>query len=105
MIINLLLVVGLILAYFLLMQWLNKRKHGKFNELELIASLPLGAKEKIILVQADNQRFLLGVTQQNVSCLASLKSDKSNSAEEIEPSFRDFLNTKSLKSSDLETIA
>jgi len=103
MIINLLLVVGFIAAYFVLMQWLHKRKRGKINELELIATLPLGTKEKIILVQADNQRFLLGVTQQNVSILASL-SNKMSETVESGFSFDDYMD-KSNRQAELERIA
>lgn len=79
---NLILVIGLILVYLGLSHWLSKKKNGKAKPLELVATLSLGSKEKIIIVKADNEKFLLGVTQHNISLLSSINATE-NSFEEV----------------------
>lgn len=67
---SLFLVIFLILA----MAWLAKKfklsttlKNNK--NFKLIEQLSLGSKQKIIIVEVDSERLVLGVTEQNISLL------------------------------------
>ncbi len=68
----LLLVLGLIVG----LGWLLKRMPGSgFRPaagLKLVASLPLGAKERVVVVEVGGQQLLLGVTAGGINTLHSL---------------------------------
>lgn len=65
----LMLMVGLILG----LSWLAKRfaqpLFQQNKQLRLIASLSLGVKEKIILVEVEGKQLVLGVTPQQITSL------------------------------------
>ena len=68
------LLAGLILvvALILLLGWLVKRYSGlpgQNRALRVVASLPLSARERLVLVQAGDQQLLLGVAPGRVSVL------------------------------------
>ncbi|MBR9868147.1 MAG: flagellar biosynthetic protein FliO [Oceanospirillales bacterium] len=70
------LLAGLILvvALILLLGWLVKRYSGlpgQNRALRVVASLPLSARERLVLVQAGDQQLLLGVAPGRVSLLKS----------------------------------
>lgn len=70
MILGLLLVVGLIL----LLAWLLRRfagMQGQHRGMQVVASLPLSAREKLVLVQVGEKQLLLGVAPGRVSRLDS----------------------------------
>ena len=68
----LVLVVALILA----LAWLLKKLPGAglkaLPGLRVVASLAVGPKERVVLVDVGGQQLLLGVTQHNVSLLHTL---------------------------------
>lgn len=68
----LLLVVGLILG----LAWLLKRLPGTglrpMAGLRVVASLAVGPRERVVIVDCGGQQLLLGVTQHNVNLLHSL---------------------------------
>lgn len=68
----LLLVLGLIVG----LGWLLKRMPGSgFRPaagLKLVASLPLGAKERVVVVEVGGQQVMLGVTAGGISALHTL---------------------------------
>ncbi|WP_119395000.1 flagellar biosynthetic protein FliO [Salinibius halmophilus] len=73
---SLLLIIGLIFA----LAWLVRRFGGatgasSSSSMKVIASLSLGAKEKLLVVQVGDEQFLLGVTPQSIN-----KIDKVNLA-------------------------
>jgi flagellar biogenesis protein FliO len=45
------------------------------NPIKLVATRSLGGKRSVAIVEVDTQRFLLGLTDESVSCLAALPSD------------------------------
>lgn len=67
----------LVLALILAMAWLMKRSqqwHGiGEQQFKVIAALPLGPREKVVLLQVGEQQLLLGVTPQNVNLLTALE--------------------------------
>lgn len=70
MLFGLLLVVGLIL----LLAWLLKRftgLQGQHRAMQVVASLPLSAREKLVLVQVGDKQLLLGVAPGRVSRIES----------------------------------
>lgn len=70
---NLGLVIIFILIYGGIMFWLNKKRNGINSGLEIVASLPMTNREKILLVKVSDERFLIGVTQHQISLLASFQ--------------------------------
>lgn len=76
MILNLLFVIALFMGMAFLFYKFNKRKAGSSINLSILGSVSIGAKEKIIIINAENKRILAGVTQQQISYLATLNEDE-----------------------------
>lgn len=66
---SLLLIVGLILA----LAWLLRRfGQGNFlnqQAMKIVASMPLGTRERLLVVEVGGQQILLGVTSHQISTL------------------------------------
>lgn len=64
------LVFVLVLAWFAI-RLLSKMGGGKLGNgrIKLTHTLPLGAREKIVLVECDNKAYLLGVTANGISLI------------------------------------
>jgi len=58
----------LILAYGLFRLW-SHRGGAKKSEIRLVSVLPVGQKEKIILCEVRDRRFIMGITQHKISHL------------------------------------
>ncbi len=69
LVISLILVVGLIFACIWLIKRLSNLNHATEGQLSTIASLSLGARERIVLVQVGEQQVLIGVAPGRVSKL------------------------------------
>ncbi len=69
----------LVLAAVFAAAWFSRRMHGvgsaRHSALEVIAQLPLGPRERAILVRVGGQRVLLGVASGNVRALHVLPGD------------------------------
>ena len=63
----------LVLAAILAAGWFSRRMHGvgtaRHSALEVIAQLPLGPRERAVLVRVGSQQVLLGVASGNVRAL------------------------------------
>lgn len=63
-----------VLAVIYALAWLVKRQQGMKGIANLpmrtLAVLPLGHKEKLILVEIGNKQILLGMTPHNINCLS-----------------------------------
>ncbi|MGL6025822.1 MAG: flagellar biosynthetic protein FliO [Vibrio sp.] len=70
---SLLLVIGLILF----LAWLLKRMRvpvfGQSNGLSVVKQLPVGTKERVMIIQSGEQQYLIGVTSQSIQLLAQLE--------------------------------
>lgn len=70
---SVLLSLGLILVLILALGWFLRRfsQGGIFSQkgMKVVASLPLGARERLVLVELGGQQILLGVTPQQVRTL------------------------------------
>lgn len=72
---NLCLVVLLIALYMFITWKVKSHKKGKGKLLEILSILHVGTKEKIMIIRAEDKRFLLGVTSTNVTKLSSLSDE------------------------------
>lgn len=69
----------LVLAAVFAAAWFSRRMHGvgssRSSALEVIAQLPLGPRERAVLVRVGTQQVLLGVASGNVRALHVLSAD------------------------------
>ncbi|GLX77614.1 flagellar protein [Thalassotalea insulae] len=72
MIMSLLMVLVLIIVSAWLLKKFNLTNHSVAG-MKVIASLPLGTKEKLVVVQVGEQQLLLAVSQQQVSLIKTLE--------------------------------
>jgi flagellar protein FliO/FliZ len=96
MILSLLMVLGLIILCALVLKRFNLTQQG-VSQLKVITSLSLGAKERVVVVQAGEQQLLLGVTAQQVTLIERLSEplpiQKANTVE-LPKSFLSFILAK-----------
>lgn len=82
----------LVLGCIVLVAWLLKRSNSfhtaASGQLKVIAGLPLGTRERAVLVQVGDKQLLLGVTSQQVSLLHTLETPLSTE----QPAQGDFAN-------------
>ncbi len=72
MIMSLLMVLALIIISALILKRFNLAQQSS-SHMKVIASLPLGPKERVVVIQIGEQQLLLGVCPQQVSLLDNLK--------------------------------
>ncbi len=79
-IVNVLLALGVVTLAIIALAWVVKRLgNTSFLQqpgMKVISSLPMGTREKIVLVEVENQKLLLGVTSHAISSLHTF--DKSS---------------------------
>lgn len=85
-------IVGLIIV----LAWLvNKTKAGQFSQsnsqIRLIATLPLGIKEKIAVIEVGDQQIVVGITPQQITTLATLTEKLDTSTTHSSKNFADVL--------------
>jgi len=73
MILSLLMVLALIFISAIVLKRFNLTQQSS-NQLKVIASLSLGAKEKVVVVQIGDQQLVLGVCSQQISLLKNLEN-------------------------------
>lgn len=82
--------LGVVLGLILLAGWLMRRvqrvRRGGSATLEIVDVLPVGPKEKILLVRAGDRRLLIGLTPGRMSALGAV--DRAADANGDEPVFR-----------------
>jgi len=71
------LVIGLIYGLAWLLRHIpGHRLHGNNNELRIVSSIPLGNKERAVIIEANGKQLLIGVTPGAVSLLHRLPTEK-----------------------------
>lgn len=93
---NMVMGLGLVLVLIFLMAWVVKRMGGMqlsgSQKIKLLSGLSLGAREKVILIQVENKRLVLGVAQGQVSTLHVLDGEfESSDNEDDKPDFKEKL--------------
>ena len=73
MILSLLMVLALIFISALVLKRFNLTQQSS-NQLKVIASLSLGAKERVVVVQIGEQQLVLGVCPQQISLIKNLEN-------------------------------
>jgi flagellar protein FliO/FliZ len=73
MILSLLMVLGLIIISALVLKRFNLTQQNS-SQLKVIASLSLGTKERVIIVQIGEEQLVLGVCPQQISLLRNLET-------------------------------
>ncbi|WP_232771288.1 flagellar biosynthetic protein FliO [Colwellia sp. 75C3] len=71
MVLSLLMVLALIIICALVLKRFNLTQQG-VSQLKVVTSLSLGAKERVVVIQAGDQQLLLGVTAQQVTLIERL---------------------------------
>jgi flagellar protein FliO/FliZ len=97
MIVALALVLGLIMA----IAWLLKRfapsiVPANHSRLRVVASLSVGQKERVVVVQAGEQQLVLGVTAQSINLLEKLEQPLPEVASNSFPSLLAMLRKESV---------
>lgn len=66
-----------VVALILVLAWVLKRMPGSalrgHGALRIVASLPLGMRERLVVVAAGERQFLLGVTAERITLLQALE--------------------------------
>jgi flagellar protein FliO/FliZ len=87
------------------MAWLLKRMRvpafGQQKGLSVVRQLPIGTKERLMIVQAGEEQFLIGVTSQSVQLISKLETPLTQEELESVP-FSNTL-TQLLKKNDKNT--
>jgi flagellar biogenesis protein FliO len=66
-------VIGLVALLLGLLWWLKARPGvGGEGAIRLLAMRPLGGKRLLALVEVEHERFLLGLTDESITCLGRL---------------------------------
>ena len=71
MIIGLLVVLGLLSLMAFVARRMSLRGPAGQSRLQILTTLPVGSKEKLLLVRCGKQELLLGVTAQSIQALSS----------------------------------
>ncbi|MCX9463097.1 flagellar biosynthetic protein FliO [Vibrio cholerae] len=65
-----------VIALILLLAWLLKRMRvpafGQQKGLSIIKQLPVGTRERVMIIQVGEEQYLIGVTTQSIQLLAKL---------------------------------
>lgn len=84
-IVNMFMGLGLVLALIFLMAWVVKRMGGMqiagSQRLQVLSALSVGTREKVVLIQVENKRLVIGVAQGQVSTLHVLDGEFENEPE------------------------
>ncbi|KZN47151.1 flagellar biosynthetic protein FliO [Pseudoalteromonas luteoviolacea] len=96
-ILSLLSIVALIIG----LAWLVKRVNpnvGNNQDFKVVRSLPLGTRERLLVIEIDDKQHLLGVTPQNINYLYQLETplDESQTAPFVKELSR-FMNQPTTK--------
>lgn len=92
-----------VLALMFALAWLAKRLRlapgaiGSPGTIQTLAVLPLGSRERLLLVQVGDEQLLLGVTSQKITCLHEMKTPIAPSAANTKPAFTQFMQHWSTK--------
>ncbi|MCF6440388.1 flagellar biosynthetic protein FliO [Pseudoalteromonas luteoviolacea] len=90
-----------IVALIIGLAWLVKRVNpnvGNNQDFKVIRSLPLGTRERLLVIEIDDKQHLLGVTPQNINYLYQLETplDESQTAPFVKELSR-FMNQPTTK--------
>ena len=95
MVLSLIVVLVLIVVLAIFVKKLNPNLANS-DEFKVVRSLPLGSRERLMVVEIDNAQHLLGVTPHSINYLHKLESPLSEKEiPELAKQFSKLLNPKS----------
>lgn len=75
----------LVVALILFLAWVLKKMRlpmlGAHSDLCVVRQLPVGAKERVMVIQAGEEQFLVGVTSQSIQLISKLDEPISTTKE------------------------
>ena len=77
-----------VIAVIVVLAWLARKSRvfgSNHQQLKVIATLPLGPKERIMVVQVGTKQVLVGVTGQQINLLKSLAEPLEMSGPDLSP--------------------
>ena len=77
-----------VIAFILLFAWLAQKSRvfgSNHAHLKVVASLPLGPKERLMVVQVGDEQLVIGVTGQQINLLQTLNQPLPVSGNELNP--------------------
>ncbi|GIC78045.1 flagellar biosynthetic protein FliO [Moritella sp. F3] len=77
-----------VLAVILMLAWIAKKSRvfgSNHQQLQVVATLPLGPKERIMVIKVGEEQVLVGVTGQQISLLKELSQPLENNQPELNP--------------------
>ncbi len=86
------LVICVLLAVMLLLKRFNTVGTSKGGYIEILASAPLGQRERAVLLQVGEEQILVGVAQGNVQTLHHVSHPVSRSETETSLTFKEVWN-------------
>ncbi len=88
MIIQVLIALAIVTAAIFALAWVVKRLGNTHllqqRNLKVLSTMPLGTREKVILIEVENQKILLGVTPSNISSLHVFSASEESSSTDTE---------------------
>lgn len=92
-----------VIAFILVLAFLLKKMRlpalGQQKDLMIIRQLPIGTKEKLLIVQAGEEQFLVGATSHSIQLISKLEQPLSSGSQTGEHPFAGQLN-RFLKKND-----
>ena len=86
---NLLLVLGLIVFCLFLLKKFRFSQFKRDKYINIIQNVPLGTKERIVLIEVNNAYFLLGATANRIETLHVFNEMDLSEVTTEKPSFKD----------------
>ncbi|MFJ4344787.1 flagellar biosynthetic protein FliO [Pseudomonas sp. NPDC089401] len=88
------LALGVVMACVLLFGWLASRIGARPSSaarlVQVVASTRVGQREKVVVVDVQGRRLVLGVTAQQVTCLSDLEAPAADPQAVVETAGRGF---------------
>jgi flagellar biosynthetic protein FliO len=73
-----------VISYILFKKILKKETRQR-SEIKIVSVIPVGKKEKLVVCQIQNKKFIMGVTQHNISHLHTFESGEVSVTAPAEP--------------------
>ncbi|MGX9417242.1 flagellar biosynthetic protein FliO [Vibrio sp. RC27] len=75
----------LVIVFILFLAWMLKKMRlpmlGAQSDLSVVRQLPVGTKERVMVIQAGEEQFLVGVTTQSIQLISKLETPISTTKE------------------------
>ena len=98
-------VLSFVILFFFLIKKLSHRNIYGQSEIKIISSSYIGPRKQIILIDVMNEKFVLGVTSEKITCLGKIDNknvcqytENQNNQEKTQNNFFENIITKTNKS-------